>query len=165
MIIAKYITRINFVQTCSGGEHRHVRRYEGCTASQEYRYDDRHAADVGVFSGDGKLRAIVEVKISHATTGEALESRVSHVGLGDMWEADTTRVIEAQSKLHSAEGKFDLSATTGTKCQPCKRKRDAVKLKRAQARKERIAAWMERDKVRVELPFFGMPPDTVRKHV
>lgn len=143
MIIAKYITKINFVQICRRGEHRHVRHYERCTSSQEFRYDGRHSADVAVFSEDGKLKAIVEVKFSHATTAEALESRVSHVGIGNMWEVDATRVINSQSKLHSAERKIDLSATNGLKCQPCKLKRDAAKLRRAEARKKWDARFME----------------------
>lgn len=136
MIITEYITKINFVQVCSKGEHEHVRRYKCCKASQEFRYDGRHSADVAVFSEDDKLRAIVEVKFSHATTGEALDSRVSHVGIEDMWEVDATRVIKAQSKLHSAKRSIDLSATNGTKCQPCKLKRAAAKLRRVEARKK-----------------------------
>lgn len=31
MIIARHISQIYFVQKCSEGWHRHVRRYEGCT--------------------------------------------------------------------------------------------------------------------------------------
>lgn len=65
MIIAIYITKINFIQMCRKGEHKHFRHYKRCTSAQEFRYDDRHSADVAVFSGDGKLRAIVEVKVSH----------------------------------------------------------------------------------------------------
>lgn len=38
-----------------------------CTSVQERRYDGRHSADVAIFSEDGKLRAIVEVKYPHAT--------------------------------------------------------------------------------------------------
>lgn len=117
MIIARHISQIYFVNKCNEGEHKHVHRYEGCTASQEYRYDDRHSADVGVFSGDGALRAIVEVKFSHATTGEALESRVSRVGVEDIWEVDAWRVIKAQRTLHSEGKGIKLNATNGMKCQ------------------------------------------------
>lgn len=114
--------KINFVHTCSG-EHKHGRRYERCTSSPQTRYDGRHSADVGVFSEDGKLKAIVEAKFSRATMGEALESRFSHVGIEDTWEVDAVRVLKCQSKLHSAKRVVNLSATNWTECRSCKRKR------------------------------------------
>lgn len=145
MVIEKYITRINFVEICSGGEHNHVRRYEGCMASQEFLYDGIHSAGVAVLE-DGKLRTIIEVSGSHATATweEARKSRRYRVGIQNVWEVDATRVINTQSKLQSEEGTdVDLSAVTGTKCQPCARafklKHDAHVQQLAELRKE-IAA-------------------------
>lgn len=100
------------------------------------------------------FRAIVEVKLSHATTGEALESRVSQVGIGDVWEVDASRVIKAQRTLHSERKMIKLNATNGTKCKPCAR---AVKQKRKarwmaqEAREQLWEAGMQRQAAEREL--------------
>lgn len=99
LIVAKYITKINFVHSCPSGQHRHARYYERCTSPQGFSYDGQHSADVPVVE-DGKLRAIIEVKLCHAITGRALESRVSLVGAENLWVVDVTKVLESQRDLH-----------------------------------------------------------------
>lgn len=130
LIVAKYITKINFVHSCPSGQHRHFRYYERYTSPQEFRYDGQNSADVPVVE-DGNLRAIVEVKLCHATTGRALESRISLVGVENLWVVDATKVLESQCELHHSKSKIKLHAETSTGCRPCavalKRKRDAEK--------------------------------------
>lgn len=58
---------------------------------------------MAAFSEDGALRAIVDVKYSHATMGEALGSNLCRVGTESVCEVNATRVINSQSRLHSTE--------------------------------------------------------------
>lgn len=138
MILVKYATQFRLVHPCLRGEHTHVRHYDGCTSSQDFRYDDgRHSADVAIFQ-DGEIRAIIEVASPYATTGEALQSRVSRVGTKNMWEVDATRVISAYSELQSAEMTVDVEAFSRYKCKIClqafKKKWKADNSKRTEAR-------------------------------
>lgn len=118
LIVANYFIKINLVKTCSRRKHKHERRYDGCTSLREFRYDGCHSADVAIFDFSGTLRAIVEVKYSHATTGEALDSRISRVGAENVWEVEATRVINLMSALYRGET-INLVATNTAKCAPC----------------------------------------------
>lgn len=118
LIVARYITKITFMQTCGRRKHRLEKKYEGCTASLEFRYAGHCPGDVAVIE-DGKLKAIIEIKGSRATTGGDLGDRASRVGPENLWEVDADKVINAQSSLHFAEGNVDFGATNHQNCQPC----------------------------------------------
>lgn len=147
LILAKYLEKINFVHRCPRGQHTYSRRYQGCTAEQEFRYDGSHSADVAAFE-DGTLKAILEVKATHATTGAPLESRVRHVGVEHVWEVQASRVVNLVSKFHHAKGAVDLKATNGVECKPCKAEWLANESKRSELREQREQEARERTKQR-----------------
>lgn len=120
MILVKYITRFGFTQRCHSGKHAFTRKYDGCTASEEFRYDGSHSADVAVFLPENKLKAIVEVKVSHSTEGDSLESRISRVGSGNVWEVDAMDVLNSQKTLTLTTDPVTMpSLISTTVCKPC----------------------------------------------
>lgn len=117
LIVTEYITKIKFMQMCSKG-HKLEKEYQGCTASLESRYVGHYPGDVAVLE-DGKLKAIVEIKVPRGTAVGDLWVREYLVGAENLWEVDADTVIGAQSRLHYAKGNVDLDANNPAKCQPC----------------------------------------------
>ena len=107
LLLVKYITRFNFTSTCLSGNHTHRNQYVNCTAIPEYRYDGIHSADVAVFNGE-QLKSIVEVKVSHSTTGDSLATRKEHVGDKHVWEINATEILDCQTKLVSGTNMITL---------------------------------------------------------
>lgn len=129
LIVTKYIKIINFVQLCPSGQHKHERQYELCATSEDIDYDGRHSSDVAI-AQDGELRAVIEVKVCHATTGAALELRVCRVGVENMWVVDTMKVLRSQCELHYAKGNIDFEAANNTECGPCEVEREKERVER-----------------------------------
>lgn len=120
LILVQYITRFNFMQICHGGKHTYTRQYGGCTASEEFRYDGIHSADVAVFLPENKLKAIVEVKVSHATEGQSLKSRIARVGSGNVWEVDAMDILNSQKILTKTTDPVTIKSLINTStCKPC----------------------------------------------
>lgn len=99
LILVQYLHRFTFVQYCRDDKHQTTENYDGCSASDEFRYDDTHTADVAVFLPEDELKAIIEVKVSHSTVGNALESRMYKVGRDNVWEVEGIDVLNSQRRL------------------------------------------------------------------
>ena len=117
LIIVKYITRIKLATWCGRKEHKLEKQYEGCAASLDTRYAGHYPGDVAVIE-DGELKAIVEVKCPRGWAHGEFSTRKSRVGSENVWEVDANAIIDAQSRLHSTEGSFELDATNH-ECQQC----------------------------------------------
>lgn len=98
LILATYSARFTFSGGCKKG-HRVEKRYDRSTGVNEYRYDNLHSADVALFE-EGVIRSIVEVRVTHATTDEALWSRNECVGVTNVWEVRADDVLKAQDTLY-----------------------------------------------------------------
>jgi len=99
MFLEKFITKIRFSESCVSGNHYRTIKYHGVNAKQEYRFDNC-IADVAVFNEKGLMVAILEVKNTHSTTEEGLESRYKKVGRNNVWEIDAFDVIDSQNNVY-----------------------------------------------------------------
>lgn len=129
MILVKYMNTINFVQKCRKKRHVHIRRYERCTASQDYKYDGRHVADVAILTSAGTLRAIVNVDISFPFKTRRDPILVALASPGNVWEVNGTTVINSQRKLHRSflqNGSTNLLGSTCIECQSCARDAERI---------------------------------------
>ena len=104
LLIAKYCSRLIFTGRCITRAHEIKRQYADSSAQLEYRYDTNkmYSADVTIFQM-GVLESIVEVRISHATTGDALESRTACVGVNSVWEISAEDMLDQQTDLFTTE--------------------------------------------------------------
>ena len=126
MILVKYMDKIKFVSNCKKGNHKNSRVYSGCTSEMEYRYDGKHSADVAVFQ-DGNLEAIVEVMVSHKTTGESLFSRTSRVGIYNTWEVDANDILKKQQQLTGVDNIVTVnSILENNPCIHCKQEEKII---------------------------------------
>ena len=98
MFLEKFITRIRFVERCVSGNHYRKVKYNTVKAKQEHRFDNS-VADVAVFNEKGIMVAILEVKNTHSTTKEGLETRYKKVGRNNVWEIDALDIINSQNKV------------------------------------------------------------------
>lgn len=137
LILSKHIARFEFTQTCDKMKHKRDKVYGGCTAVQEYRFDGRHSADVGVFR-DENLEAIVEVVVTHKTEGEALASRISRVGADDMWEVDAIEVLKRQNQLRSTRDVIRLPTTQSfSDCVECAEEAEQMRRQKEELNRHR----------------------------
>lgn len=120
MLLVKYISRFRFTSKCRSGDHIYRHQYAKCTASPEYRYDGIHSADVGVFY-EKYLKSIVEVKMSHATTGESLKTRIDRVGAKNVWEVSAMDVLKYQNKLVLSKDTVTLDSIIPYQDSRCKK--------------------------------------------
>lgn len=102
MLIENYCSRLLFEGQCVTGTHSLARQYSGSCARRDYRYDQNvnNSAGVAIFV-DGALESVVEVRASHPTTGESLESRQSCVGVNNLWEVSAVDVLSKQTELYT----------------------------------------------------------------
>ncbi|CAN0326507.1 unnamed protein product [Pylaiella littoralis] len=75
-----------------------TRKYVDSSAQQEYRYDANtsYSADVAIFQ-NGAITCIVEVCLSHATTGELLKSRTACVGANNVCGTSAIELLNQQA--------------------------------------------------------------------
>lgn len=109
LLVEKYCPRLIFTGRCITGAHEIKRRYTDSTAKQEYRYDKNklYSADVAIFQQD-VLESIVEVHVSHATTGDALKSRTACVGVNSVWEIAADEILDQQIELFTTERTVEI---------------------------------------------------------
>lgn len=109
LLIGKYCSRLILEGTCATGTHNLERRYTDSSARQEYRYD-RHrnySADVAILQ-NGVIASIVEVCVSHATTGDALQSRMACVGANNVWEISAIEILNHQAELFTTANAIEV---------------------------------------------------------
>lgn len=87
----------------------HNVQYTDSSAQQEYRYDKTklYSADVAIFH-KGVLVSIVEVRVSHATTGDALQSRTAFVGVNNVWEISAAQILGQQTELYTTANMVEV---------------------------------------------------------
>lgn len=109
LLVEKYCSRLIFTGRCITRAHEIKRQYTDCEAKQEYRYDTNklYSADVAIFQ-QGVLESIVEVCVSHATTGDALESRTACVGVNSVWEIAADEILSQQTELLTTEDAVEI---------------------------------------------------------
>lgn len=109
LLVEKYCSRLIFTGRCITRAHEIKRQYIDCEAKQEYRYDTNknYSADVAIFQ-QGVLESIVEVRVSHATTGDALESRTACVGVNSVWETAADEILDQQTDLFTTESTVEI---------------------------------------------------------
>ena len=128
LLVEKYCSRLVFAGGCITGAHEIKRRYMNSTAKQEYRYDKNklYSADVAIFQQD-VLESIVEVRVSHRTTGDALKSRTSCVGVNSVWEITADEILNQQIELFTTESTVEIHSLlhqyTAYECTPTCRRR------------------------------------------
>lgn len=86
-----------------------TRQYTDSSAQQEYRYDKNklYSADVAIFH-KGVLESIVEVRVTHATTGDAPQSRTACVGVNNVWEISAVQILGQHTELYTTANAVEV---------------------------------------------------------
>jgi hypothetical protein len=119
-LIERYCSRLNFKGTCVTGAHNLERQYPGSSARKEYRYDraKNYSADVAIFQ-NGVIASIVEVCVSHATTGDSLQSRVACVGADNVWEVSAVEILKHQAELFTTANAIEVRSLLQYELEEC----------------------------------------------
>ncbi|CAM9407905.1 unnamed protein product, partial [Sphacelaria rigidula] len=109
LLIEKYCSRFVFRGQCVTKSHFVTRQYTDSSAQQEYRYDKNklYSADVAIFQ-KCVLESIVEVRVTHATTGDALQSRTACVGVNNVWEISAVQILGQQTELYTTANAVEV---------------------------------------------------------
>lgn len=120
LLIEKYCSRFVFRGQCVTRAHGLSRQYTDSCAQHEYRYDQHknYSADVAIFQ-KGVIKSIVEVRVSHATTGDALQSRTAWVGANNVWEISVMDVLDQQKELFTTTNTVEVRSLLGYELDEC----------------------------------------------